>query len=225
MSWAAPKTRTRGTEQKRSVGGIKKTPTWAPSARKLVENQVPGAPKMLQNGSWAGLGALLGRSWGLPGLLGGSWSLLGRSLGALGAFLGAPGAVLGRSLDVLGRPWGSIWAPGALLLDLFWSPLRAAWQNHENIENRCFFNGFQGFSRFRAPQIAPKSSQNRSEEALGHQVGPESLPKVTWEALETLWKASGRPGKRVGRPTRRTSFPEPGSPELPPRSRRTAGEG
>ena len=107
-----------------------------------MENQVPGARKMLQNGSWAALGALLGRSWGLPGLLGGSWSLLGRSLGALGAFLGARGAVLGRSLDVLERSWGSFWAPGALLLELFWSPLRAGLQYHENIENHLFFNCF-----------------------------------------------------------------------------------
>ena len=94
---------------------------------------------MLQNGSWAALGALLGRSWGLPGLLGCSWSLLGRSLGALGAFLGGPGAVLGRSLDVLERSWGSVWVSGALLLELFRSILRAAWQNHENIENHVFF--------------------------------------------------------------------------------------
>ena len=161
--------------------------------------------------------------------MGGSWALLGRSLGALGAFLGARGAVLGRSLDVLGRSWGSFWAPGALLLELFWSPLRAGLQYHENIENHLFFNRFQsffkGFSRFRAPHIAPKSSQNRSEEALGDQVGPKRVPKVTWEALETLWKASGRPGKRVGRPTRRTTLPEPGSPELPRSSARTAGDG
>ena len=74
---------------------------------------------MLQNDSWTVLGTLLGRSWGLPGLLGGSWSLLGRSLGALGAFLGARGAVLGRSLDVLERSWGSFWARGALLVELF----------------------------------------------------------------------------------------------------------
>ena len=157
------------------------------------------------------LGPLLGRSWGALGLLGGSWSLLGRSLGALGAFLGARGAVLGRSLDVLERSWGSFWAPGALLLELFWSPLRAGLQYHENIKNHCFSIAFQGFSGFGAPKIAPTSSQNRSEEALGHQVGPKRVPKVTWEALETLWKASGRPGTRVGRPTRRTSFPEPGS--------------
>ena len=157
---------TRGPEQKRSVGGIKKNPTWAPKCSKIAGKSDPWVPKMLQNCSWAGLGALLGRSWGLPGLLGGSWSLLGRSLGALGAFLGARGAVLGRSLDVLGRSWGSFWAPGALLLELFWSPLRAGLQYHENIENHLFFNRFQsffkGFSRFRAPHIAPKSSQHRS---------------------------------------------------------------
>ena len=180
---------------------------------------------MLQNGSWAALGALLGRSWGLPGLLGGSWSLLGRSLGALGAFLGARGAVLGRSLDVLERSWGSFWAPGALLLELFWSPLRAGLQYHENIENHCFSMVCQGFSGFGAPQIATKSSQNRSEEALGHQFGPKRVPNVTWEALETLWKASGRPGKRVGRPTRRTTLPDPGSARLRPDRRGGVGEG
>ena len=62
-------------------------------------------------------GPLLGRSWGLPGLLGGSWSLLGRSLGGLGAFMGAPGAVLGRSLGVLGAPGGHLGLPGRS----FWS--------------------------------------------------------------------------------------------------------
>ena len=122
---------------------------------------------MLQNGSWAALGALLGRSWGLPGLLGGSWSLLGRSLGALGAFLGARGAVLGRSLDVLERSWGSFWAPGALLLEPFWPPLRAAWQNHENIENHWFFNGFSRFFRVRGSQIRSK-------------IVPKSLRRGSW---------------------------------------------
>ena len=150
-------------------------------------------------------------------LLGGSW-------GAPGALLGARGAVLGRSLDVLERSWGSFWAPGALLLELFWSPWRAGLHFHENIENHWFSSGFQGFSGFGAPRIVPKSSQHRSEEALGHQVGPKRVPKVTREALETLWMASGRPGKRVGRPTRRTSFPEPGSAGLGPDSRGGVGE-
>ena len=81
-------------------------------------------------------------------------------------------------------------------------------QDHENNENHWFFNGFQGFSGFGAPKIAPKSSQNRSEEALGHQVGPKRVPKVTWEALETLWKASGRLGTRVGT-NKADDFPGP----------------
>ena len=136
------------------------------SVRKLVENQVRGVRNMLPNGSWAALGALLGRSWGLPGLLGGSWSLLGRSLGALGAFLGARGAVLGRSLDVLERSWGSFWAPGALLLELFWSPLKAGLQYHENIENHWFVDGFSRFFKVRG-------SQNRSK--IVPKIAPQGL--------------------------------------------------
>ena len=47
---------------------------------------------------------------------------------------------------------------------------------------------------------------------------------MIWEALEMLWKASGRPGKRVGRPTRRTTFPDPGLPGLPLGSRGAPAE-
>ena len=79
---------------------------------------------------------------------------------------------------------------------------------------------FQGFSGFGAPKIAPKSSQNRSEEALGHQVGPKRVPKVPWEALETLWKASGRLGKRFERPKSATRECEPVSAQLDPERRR-----
>ena len=171
------------------------------SARKLVENQVPGARKMLQNGSWAALGMLLGRSWGLPGLLGGSWSLLGRSLGALGAFLGARGAVLGRSLDVLERSWGSFWAPGALLLKLFWSPLRAGLQYHEHIENHCFFNSFSMFFRVRGSpnrsKIVPKSLRRGSWTPGGPQEGAKSDlggPGNVFEGVQEAWKASSGEG-------------------------------
>ena len=153
MSWAAPKTRTRGPEQKRSVGGIKKNPTWAPKCPKIGGKSDPAdsknAPKLLLGRSWGALGAL-GR------LLVSLGALFGRSLGALGAFLGARGAVLGRSLDVLERSWGSFWAPGALLLELFWSPLRAGLQYHKNIENHWFFNGFSRFFRVRGSQNRPK---------------------------------------------------------------------
>ena len=149
---------------------------------------------MLQNGSWAALGALLGRSWGLPGLLGGSWSLLGRSLGALGAFLGARGAVLGRSLDVLERSWGSFWAPGALLEELFWSHLKAGLQYHENIENYCFFNCFLRFFWVRGSQnrsnIFPKSLQRGCWTPGWPQEGAKSDLGPSGNALEGFQEAS-----------------------------------
>ena len=49
-------------------------------------------------------------------------------------------------------------------------------------------------------KLARKTVQNCSEEPLGRQVGPRRVPKVAREALETLEKASGRLGKRVGAP-------------------------
>ena len=147
-------------------------------------------------------GPLLGRSWGALGLLGGSWSLLGRSLGALGAFLGARGAVLGRSLDVLERSWGSFWAPGALLLELFWSPLRAGLQYHENIENHWFFNGFSRFFRVRGSQnrskIVPKSLRRGSWTPGWPQEGAKSDLGGSGNALEGFreaWKASWEANK------------------------------
>ena len=151
--------------------------------------------------------------------MGGSWSLLGRSLGVLGAFLGAPGAVLGRSLGVLGRSWGSFGAPGALLLEVFWSPLRAAWQNHENLKNPCFFNGFSMFFRVPGSQNRSKIVAKSLQEPLGHQVGRRKAPKVTWEAplarLGSSWIAlrdhlGGRAGDRILR--RRLPWARAGPP-------------
>ena len=174
---------------------------------------------MLQNGSWAALGALLGRSWGLPGLLGGSWSLLGRSLGALGAFLGARGAVLGRSLDVLERSWGSFWAPGALLLELFWSPLRAGLQYHENIENHWFFKCFSRFFRFRGSQnrskIVPKSLRRGSWTPGWPQEGAKSDLGGSGNALEGFreaWKASWEANKADNFPGPRLRWARDGPP-------------
>ena len=187
---------------------------------------------MLQNDSWTVLGTLLGRSWGLPGLLGGSWSLLGRSLGALGAFLGARGAVLGRSLDVLERSWGSFWAPGALLLELCWSPLRAGLQYHENIENHWFLNSFSRFFRVRGSQyrskIVPKSLRRGSWTPGWPQEGAKSDLGGSGNALEGFreaWKASWEANKADKFPGRRLLWASAGLRWAPLGSARTAGEG
>ena len=85
-----------------------------------------------------------------------SWSVPGSSWCRLGSLPGRPGALLGVMLGSRG-----------VLLELFWFPLRAAWQNHENIENQCFFNGFSMF--FKVP-----GSQNRSK------IVPKSLRRGSW---------------------------------------------
>ena len=77
------------------------------------------APGPLLGRSWplgrllVSLGALLGRSWGVPGS---SWC-------RLGSLLGRPGALLGVILGSRGALFGACW-----------SPLRAGLQYHGNIE-------------------------------------------------------------------------------------------
>ena len=137
-------------------------------------------------------------AWGLPGLFCGSWSLLGRSLGALGAFLGARGAVLGRSLDVLERSWGSFWAPGALLLELFWSPLRAGLQYHENIDLLMVSRFFKVPGSPNRSKIVPKSFRRGSWTPGWPQEGAKSDLGGSGNALEGFreaWKASWEANK------------------------------
>ena len=69
---------------------------------------------MLQNGSWAALGALLGSPGplgrllvSLGALLGRSWGVPGSSWCRLGSLPGRPGALLGVILCSRGAPFGA----------------------------------------------------------------------------------------------------------------------
>ena len=120
-------------------------------------------------GSWVDLGALLERSWGVPG---GSWCRLGASWAA-------PGPLLGLVLGSRGA-----------FLEAFKPFLYGSFAKREKHEKCRRYNVFRGFLRSRGLKIHPKWLQNRVPEAPG---------------------VSGRPPARPQRPRR----PPGGSQEAP----------
>ncbi len=160
---AALKTRTRGTEQKRSAGGIKKTPKWAPKCSKIDGKSGPGGskndPKWLLGRSWGALGALLGSPGplgrllvSLGALLGRSWGVPGSSWCRLGSLPGRPGALLGVILGSRGAPFGAF-------LVSFEGWIAISRKHRKSMVFQRFFKVFQGSG-------LPKSFQNRPKIAL-----------------------------------------------------------